>query len=136
MEDCIFCKIIAGEIPAEKIYEDETIFAFMDNSPVSRGHVLVMPKKHSADFMSTDDQTLTDLIKKVRKIGTAIASAVGAPGMNFTTNNGKAAGQVIFHLHFHLIPRFSNDNLPPWPHHETTPAIRAEIAEEIKKQLK
>lgn len=134
-ENCIFCKIIKGEIAAEKVYEDDSIFAIMDIKPVSRGHVLVLPKSHANDFLSTPDEVLQDTIKKVKKIGSAIMTAVNSQGLNITTNNGAAAGQVVFHLHFHLIPRFGDDNLPVWPHHQTEHLKREEIAEMIRKQL-
>ena len=133
--DCIFCKIISGGIPSDKIYEDDAVLAFMDIRPVSRGHTLVVPKTHTDDFLSTDDQTLSDLIPKIKKIAHVVMQAVGAQGMNISTNHGEAAGQVVMHLHFHLIPRFSNDELKPWPHQELDPKIRAEIAERIKRRL-
>ncbi|OGE82097.1 MAG: hypothetical protein A3B10_00650 [Candidatus Doudnabacteria bacterium RIFCSPLOWO2_01_FULL_44_21] len=133
--DCIFCKIISGGIPSDKIYEDDAVLAFMDIRPVSRGHTLVVPKTHTDDFLSTDDQTLSDLIPKIKKIAHVVMQAVGAQGMNISTNHGEAAGQVVMHLHFHLIPRFSNDELKPWPHQELDPKIRAEIAERIKSRL-
>lgn len=135
MEDCIFCKIIAGEIPSDKVYEDEQVLAFLDIKPVNRGHLLVIPKIHSTDLLSVEDEALKDLMPKVKKIGAAAMKAMNAQGINISTNNGRAAGQIIFHLHFHLIPRFANDNLPPWPHHDSEPKTRAEIAAEIKKQL-
>ena len=133
--DCIFCKIIANEIPSDKVYEDDNVVAFLDIKPVSRGHVLVVPKKHSADLLSVDDETLGVLMPIVKKIGQATMDAVNAQGINITTNNGAASGQVIFHLHFHLIPRFSNDNLTPWPHHDSEQKTRTEIAEAVRKQL-
>jgi len=133
--ECIFCKIINKEIPSDIIYEDDSVVAFMDVRPVSRGHALVVPKKHSADFFDADEATLERLMPSVQKIAKALSTAVNAAGINITTNNGAAAGQVIFHLHFHLIPRFSNDGLKPWPHHEAEPKTRAEVAEAVKKLL-
>jgi histidine triad (HIT) family protein len=135
MTDCVFCKIISGEIPADKIYEDDSVVAFLDIKPVSRGHTLVVPKKHTNDFLSTDDETLKGLIVKVKKIADAVMLGVGAQGINVSTNHGAAAGQIIFHLHYHLIPRFSNDSLPPWPHQDSEAKTRSEIASEIKKRI-
>lgn len=135
MENCIFCKIVAGEIPSDKIYEDDSVVAFLDVKPVSRGHVLVIPKKHSSDLLSADDATLLDLMPKVKKVAIALVKAVNAHGINISANNGAASGQIIFHLHFHLIPRFTNDSLTPWPHKDSEPKTRALLAEEIKKQL-
>lgn len=133
--DCIFCKIIKKEIPSDIVYEDDSVVAFLDIKPVSRGHVLVVPKEHSSDFLSAPDEVLENLGPKVKKVAAALVKAVNAAGINISTNNGAAAGQVIFHLHFHLIPRFSNDNLPPWPHKDSEAKTRAEIAEAIKKNL-
>lgn len=133
--DCIFCKIIAGEIPSDKIFEDDHVLAFMDIKPVSRGHALIVPKVHSEDLLSTADEVLKDFLPKVKRVATAVMNAVGADGMNVTTNHGKAAGQVVFHLHFHIIPRWNSDGLKSWPHHDSEPKTRTEIAEAIKKLL-
>ena len=133
--NCIFCRIIAGEIPSEKVYEDDSVMAFLDIKPVSRGHVLVIPKNHSADLLSADNETLKDLMPKVKQISQAVMKAVNAQGINVSTNNGAAAGQIIFHLHFHLIPRYSKDGLPPWPHHEVELKTRTELAEKIKEKF-
>ncbi|HTL39577.1 MAG TPA: HIT family protein [Methylomirabilota bacterium] len=134
-ENCIFCKIIAGEVPADKIYEDEDVVAFMDIRPVSRGHALVVPKVHSDDFLSTNDEVLEAMIPKIKKLAQGVMRAMVAEGINISTNHGLAAGQSVFHLHFHLIPRFAKDGLEPWPHMESEPKSRAEIAEFIKKNL-
>ncbi len=134
-KDCIFCKIINNEIPSDRVYEDESTLAFMDLRPVSRGHILVVPKQHSENLLNTDDHSLQNLMPKVKKIANAVMQAVQADGINVTTNNGAASGQVIFHLHFHLIPRFNKDDLKPWPHHEAEQKTRSEIAEAVKKNL-
>mgnify|MGYP001585061865 CR=1 FL=1 len=135
MNNCIFCKIINKEIPADIIYEDDQALAFLDIRPVSRGHALVVPKKHSDDFLSSEDQVLEDLMPKIKKIAAAVMKATNAEGINISTNHGAAAGQVVFHLHFHLIPRFGGDRLTAWPHQEIEPKTRAEIAEAIKRNL-
>jgi len=135
MEDCIFCKIIAGQIPTEKIYEDDSTFAFMDIRPVSRGHALVVPKNHSKDILETEEADLHKTIITARKVADAIMKAMGAAGFTISTNRGEAAGQTVFHLHFHLIPRYANDGLEPWEHKEVEPKTRAGIAAEIKKHL-
>ena len=131
--NCIFCKIAGGAIPCDKIYEDNASLAFLDLRPVSKGHALVIPKAHSADFLSSNDEVLAELMPKVKKIGQALMKAVNAQGINITSNNGPAAGQVVFHLHFHLIPRFNSDGLVQWPHHDSEPKTRAELANLIKK---
>ena len=134
-QDCIFCKITAGEIPSEKVYEDDRVLAFMDIKPVSRGHVLVIPRAHSQDLLSADDETLIDLLPKVKKIAGALIKAVHADAINISSNNGAASGQIIFHLHFHLIPRYQQDGLVGWAHQPSEPKTRAELAEQIKKNL-
>ncbi len=135
MADCIFCKIVNKEIPSDIFYEDDEVLAFMDIRPVVRGHALVLPRKHSEDFVSTDEKTLKELMPRVRKIAEALMKAVNASGINITTNNGASSGQAVFHLHFHLIPRKGGDNLAPWPHQEVEPKTRKEIAELMKKML-
>jgi histidine triad (HIT) family protein len=133
--DCIFCKIAAGEIPAEKIYEDDKILAFLDLKPSSRGHALVIHKFHTADFASTPDGILNEIVPAVKRIAAGIMKATGAAGFNLTTNNGPAAGQVVFHLHFHIIPRYAGDGLKLFPQHESEKSKRQMLAEEIKKNL-
>lgn len=113
--DCIFCKIIKGEIPSAKVYEDEYTCAFLDISPVNKGHTLVIPKKHAEKLTDLDDAALMDLIKSVAKITRAVEKGVKADGANVTLNNGEAAGQVVKHVHFHIIPRFKGDGLKLWP---------------------
>lgn len=135
MDDCIFCKIISREIPSDIIYEDDRTLAILDIRPVARGHSLVMPKNHTEDFLTVSSEDLINTIKTTQKITQAVKIATGAMGMNVSANNGQAAGQVIFHLHFHLIPRYSGDGLKPWTHHEVEPKTRAELAELIKKNL-
>lgn len=135
MTDCIFCKIISKEIPTEVVYDCDDVIAFMDVKPVVRGHVLVVPKVHSADLLETDDEVMVHLMHDVKKVGNAVMKAMNATGMVISTNKGKAAGQSVFHLHFHLIPRFDQDGLVGWPHHEVEPQTRQEAAEEIKKHL-
>jgi histidine triad (HIT) family protein len=133
--DCIFCKIIAGEIPADKIYEDDKVLAFMDVRPVSRGHALVVPKVHSVDIVETDDDVLADVMKQAKRIAVAVQHALKAGGFTLSTNRGEAAGQTVFHLHIHIIPRYEKDGLKPWTHQEIEPKTRAELAEQIKKHL-
>ena len=133
MQDCIFCKISTGEIPSDKIYEDEQVFAFLDIRPVNKGHALVVPKKHAKDFLEVDAATLTETVTRVQKIAKAVMKATGAGGFNLHVNTGSAAGQVVFHLHFHIIPRFEGDGIKMWPYSEVAPKTRQEMASEIKK---
>ena len=135
MADCIFCKIIKREIPSDIIYEDDFAIAFMDIRPVSRGHVLVVPKEHVMDVLNASDDLLFKLLPLMKRIGLGVVKATGAAGCNVTFNTGEAAGQTVFHLHGHIIPRFANDGLKPWPHMDEPPKNRAGMAEEIKKHL-
>lgn len=135
MTDCVFCKIISRDIPSEIVYEDADVVAFMDIRPVTRGHALVVPKKHSKDILETDETDLHKTIVAARKISAAIIRTVGAEAFTISTNRGEAAGQTVFHLHFHIIPRFAKDGLKPWPHQASEPQTRKEIAEAIKKNL-
>lgn len=107
--DCIFCKIVAGEIPSSKVYEDADTIAFMDIGPVVKGHVLVIPKKHFDPITGTPDAVLQKLIVVTKRIAQAQVDGLKADGINVTQANGKIAGQIIPHIHFHVIPRFAND---------------------------
>jgi histidine triad (HIT) family protein len=120
MEDCLFCKIIAGEIPSEKIYEDKDIFAFLDIKPLTKGHTLVIPKQHVKNLYEMPDEILHKVISGVKKIGTSLKKNLGADGLNLEMNNDAPAGQVIFHAHIHLIPRYKGDGMEHWPgqHHD------------------
>jgi len=110
----LFKKIIAGEIPCEKVYEDENAFAFLDINPVNPGHTLVIPKTWSNGFLDADQDTICKLIPVIQKVALAIKAATGADGINIMQNEGEAAGQKVFHLHFHIIPRFTNDGYEHW----------------------
>lgn len=136
--DCIFCKIIKGEIPCEKIYEDSKTLAFLDISPASPrgGHVLVMPKKHYELISDISDEDLCYLSKTVKKISKALLKY--GPGLNIIQNNKKIAGQFVPHVHFHLIPRFENDGIliEKWQTHKYKDNEMQEISKKIKSLLK
>lgn len=108
--DCIFCKIIAGEIPSTKIYEDEYTLAFMDISPIIKGHALVIPKSHHDPITQTPDEVLSHCIITAKLVAQAQMDVLGADGVNLHQANGAAAGQVVPHIHFHVIPRYNDDN--------------------------
>ena len=110
-ENCIFCKIISNEIPSQKIFEDETTFAFLDINPVSKGHALVISKKHYETLVDVPEEELKQLIVSVKKVAQAILKATKASGFNVLQNNGKVAEQLVNHIHFHVIPRFENDSI-------------------------
>ncbi len=110
--DCIFCKIIAGILPSAKVYEDQDTLAFMDIGPVAKGHVLVIPKQHHNPITGTPPDVLQKVIVTVQKIARAQLKAFNAKGINVTQANGTVAGQVVPHIHFHVIPRFDNNGKP------------------------
>jgi len=111
--NCIFCKIINKELPAQIVYEDENVIAFLDISPNVFGHTLVVPKQHTANFMELADEVISQIIKAAQKIAPAVLQATGAKGFNLITNIGKSSGQEIEHTHWHIIPRHGGD-APVW----------------------
>jgi len=110
-EDCIFCRIARGEIPCSKVYEDGHTFAFLDINPVSKGHALVITKKHYETVLDMPEEEGVALAKASVKVGRMVKKATGAAGINLLHNIGKAAGQLVFHAHVHLVPRFENDGM-------------------------
>lgn len=114
-ESCLFCKIIAGEIPCSRVYEDDGILAFLDINPISRGHTLVLPKGHYPTLFEFPASEGTKLLHALKLVAGAVMKECGAGGVNCIQNNFKAAGQMVFHTHWHIIPRFDQDGLPDWP---------------------
>ena len=108
---CLFCDIAEGNIPSKKIYEDELVYAFLDISQAEKGHTLVIPKKHYANILEVDDETLQHMIKVVRDLAKQIMEKMGAEGCNVLSNTNEVAGQSIMHFHFHIIPRYADDDL-------------------------
>ena len=113
--ECIFCKIIRNEIPSYKLYEDKNFLAILDIGPVNKGHVLLIPKKHIEDFFGLNENISKELVRVIQKLSKAVIKATKADGFNLMLNNKKAAGQLINHVHFHIIPRFKEDGLKHWP---------------------
>jgi len=113
-EPCVFCKITRKEAPASTVYEDEKIIAFLSIQPINVGHTLVVPKKHYENIYEIPEEEVAYLYKIVKKIAEAVKKAVDAEGIRIVQNNGEAAGQVIFHLHVHIIPMSKTH---PWVHH-------------------
>jgi len=109
--DCVFCKIVAGEIPGEQVYEDVHVLAFMDIQPISRGHTLVIPKAHYDGLLSAPVETLEQLVAALPKVARAVVAATGAAGFNILQSNGPCAGQVVPHVHFHVVPRREGDGI-------------------------
>ena len=133
MTDCIFCKILNNEIPSTKLYEDESVYAFLDIRPISKGHALVVPKRHSETFLDMASEDIDSLFKTTQKVATAVMEAMNADGFNIGMNNFPAAGQEVPHSHVHIIPRFSDDGLKHWPGGESNDL--EEIQEKIVKFL-
>lgn len=106
MSDCIFCKIINGEIPSSKVYEDDHVLAFLDISQITKGHTLLIPKKHNENLFDLPKETAEQLFSVVPKITNALKNQLNIEDLNLVCNSGKKAGQEVFHLHLHLIPRY------------------------------
>lgn len=138
-QNCIFCKIIQGEIPSAKVYEDEEVYAFLDISQVTKGHTLIIPKKHVENIYETNEEIASSLFARVPKIANALKKAYQPAGINILNNNGKAAGQTVFHIHIHLIPRYdeSDGYDAKWVTNNEayTPEDLAEIAQKIAAEL-
>jgi histidine triad (HIT) family protein len=116
MPACIFCQIVKGELPCAKLYENELVLSFLDINPINPGHALVIPKAHYATLFEIPEAELQACVAAAHKIGAAVFKASNASGMNFMQNNFRAAGQLIDHFHFHLIPRNPGDEfLTSWP---------------------
>ncbi len=111
MTDCIFCKIISGEIPSKKVYESDSVVAFLDINPANKGHVLVASKRHFENIFDITDSSLKDLVCAVKMMAKRIKSKLGTDAINIVQNNGKYAGQLVNHIHFHVIPRYPNDRV-------------------------
>lgn len=113
--NCIFCKIVKSEIPCSKVLENERVIAFLDISPVNKGHTLVVPKEHFETLLDVSENTLKEMMLAAKKIGKSMKKALKADGFNIGMNNFPAAGQVVMHAHLHVIPRYENDGLHLWP---------------------
>jgi histidine triad (HIT) family protein len=118
MDVCVFCRMVAGEISVAKVYENDAVLAFLDIAPVSDGHTLVISKQHCTRVHECAPEVLADLAMCLGKIAKAVITTVGSDGYNVLINNGSAAGQVVDHLHVHVIPRKAGDGvLAGWPSH-------------------
>lgn len=135
MEDTIFAKIIRREIPADILYEDADTVAFLDIKAVNPGHTLVVAKKTARNIFDVDDETLSAIMHTVRKLALALRDTLGAEGINISINNEPAAGQVVFHLHVHVIPRYTNDGFKHWHGKLYQPGESEKIAEKIRQAL-
>jgi len=135
MADCIFCKIIAGEIPSNTIYEDDEFKVFLDVNPASKGHALIVPKVHYANLYDIDEEVAGRVMKLAKKLAIRMTKVLGCDGFNILQNNNEAAGQTVFHFHVHLIPRYentkTNKDILVWNHEAFTPEEFAEIRDAL-----
>lgn len=119
VEGCVFCKIASGEIPSKTVYEDDDFRAILDISPASKGHVIILPKNHADNIFEISDEDASGIMLVAKKIASKVKNVFGCDGVNILQNNGEAAGQTVFHLHVHVIPRYENDNIRiKWTQHE------------------
>lgn len=116
MNDCIFCKIVNNEIPSSVIYEDDYVKSFLDVNPVSKGHILVIPKTHYKDIFETPDEILERINTVCKKMAILCKEKLNATGVNIVNASGKDAQQSVFHLHYHVVPRYKDDGLNLWFH--------------------
>lgn len=115
MSQCIFCQIVQNKIPGVRVYENNDILAFLDIAPVKKGHTLIIPKKHVVNIMDIPSDIAAELHVVIKKVGKGLLEGLGADGFNLGMNNFEAAGQLVMHAHYHLIPRYKNDGLKLWP---------------------
>jgi histidine triad (HIT) family protein len=124
--ECVFCRIVAGELPATVVHADDRTMAFMDLNPATRGHLLVVPREHATDLFSIPAEDLAACAETARTLGVGMRERLGADGVNLLNSNGRAAWQTVFHFHMHVIPRYDGDPLRlPWT---PAPGDRDEIA--------
>ena len=136
MGECIFCKIAAGEIPSTKLYENEKVLSFLDINPAAKGHALVIPKKHYHTLLDMPHEELKEVMEVVQKVAAAIMSTMQAEGFNVIQSNKEAAGQVIPHAHFHIIPRSKGDRLNfQWEQGKAEQEELKKYAEMVKEKM-
>jgi histidine triad (HIT) family protein len=134
--DCVFCKMVAGRIPVTKIYEDEAVLAFLDIGPVSDGHTLVIPRQHFERLHDCPAELLGQVASRLGKIAKAVSAGMSSDGYNVLCNNGRAAGQLVEHLHFHIVPRNSGDGVfDRWPSYKCPEGKMQQIAAKIRENL-
>jgi len=132
---CIFCQIVAGDIPCYKIYEDKKVLAFLDINPLNPGHTLIIPKHHYQNLEQIPAKELTYLILIVKKLGKRLKERLGVEGYAVSMNNDPVAGQEVPHVHFHLIPRATNDGLTTWPRKQYKEGEAEKIAKKLRGEI-
>ena len=136
MENCIFCKIANGEIPAATLYEDENFRVILDLGPASKGHALILPKSHAANIYEMPDELAGKAMILAKKMAGALTKALNCDGFNIVQNNGECAGQTVFHFHMHLIPRYKEDGVgSTWTPGSLTDEVKEEILSKGQAEL-
>ena len=134
--NCIFCKISTGEIPCFKLAETETVLAFLDIAPIAKAHAVIIPKQHFETALAADPAIFKDMYDLAQKIAKTMQKLLNCSGFNFLINNGKVAGQTVFHLHLHIIPRFENDEIQwAWNQKPLDQEFGKNLTEQINKTL-
>ncbi|HJC51647.1 MAG TPA: HIT family protein [Candidatus Anaerostipes avistercoris] len=135
-EDCVFCKIVSGDIPSNTIYENSEFKVIMDASPAAKGHVLVLPKEHYKDIYDIDAETAGKLFQLAAVVARALKEVLNCDGLNILQNNGVIAGQTVFHFHMHLIPRYEGDDVTvKWEGHSMDAEEMDQLRRDIRKAL-
>lgn len=132
MNDCLFCKILNGDLPSYKIYEDDFTYAFLDISNDANGHILVIPKNHCKNILDADEKDLAHVVKTIKLISNHLVNECGFDGVNIMNANNTSAEQTVFHLHFHIIPRKNNDSMHIFPNLPKNAQSLDEICERLK----
>lgn len=136
MDNCIFCKIVRGELNSKTVYEDDYFKAIMDISPAAMGHVIILAKNHAEDIFEMTEEDLSRALIVARKVARAVKSATGCDGINILQNNGVAANQTVFHYHIHIIPRFDNDTVKiTWDNLSPDSEDMSIMAEKIREHI-
>ena len=131
MENCLFCRLISGELPTMKVYEDEHTLVFMDVADDVDGHILAVPKTHCKNILDCDEKTLSELMRTVKRVSEHLVEECGYDGVNLLNASGESAGQSVSHFHIHIIPRKTGDNIDAWPHFDGAKEKKEEIFKRI-----
>jgi len=135
MQDCIFCRIVAGQLPAARVLETKDVLAFLDIAPVNYGHTLVIPKVHYQNLLELPDELWTEMGQVSRRVAQALRATLYAQGFNIGMNNFEAAGQEVFHAHIHVIPRYIGDGLRLFPQKSYKPGDLEKTAAQLRQAL-
>jgi histidine triad (HIT) family protein len=133
---CLFCRLVAGEIPSTRIYEDATTIAFMDINPGTLGHCLVIPKEHAEDIHDISPELLADIARTAQRVAKSAKEHLGCAGVTLVQSSGAVAFQSVFHIHFHVIPRYEGDGVRlPWTPKPGEKSVIADAAEKLRRGL-